>query len=127
MWYLLLHGFYTVRSYASHGVIDLLSIPPKIANNTQALASQCKNTKKGSYMSPRERDNLKRFAETHQCLVVEPFKEDRTCNVKLDPWNLNSKSMKPDEFLYQFYGLEAITWKDFHGQLRKIREKKTNN
>ena len=44
MYYCIYHHFDNVRSYASKGVADVRSIPPKFASNSLALYAQCKNT-----------------------------------------------------------------------------------
>ena len=111
MYYLLYHHFDNVRSYASIGVADVRSVPPKWAKSTLAIASQCKNTKKNDYIAPAERRRLEAYAKKYAYLVVEPFKMNRTCYVKLEPWKLDGKIMTPEQFLKKYYGIFADTWK----------------
>ncbi len=111
MYYCIYHHFDNVRSYASKGVADVRSIPPRFATNSLALYAQCKNTLKEDYVDPEERENLKRCSEKFFCLVVEPFKKDRTCYVKLEPWKLDGEIMTPERFMGKYYGIEADTWK----------------
>ena len=98
MYYLLYHHFDNVRCYASKGVADVRSVPPKWAKSTIALASQCKNTKKGDYIDPAERRRLEAYSKKYSYLVVEPFKMNRTCYVKLEPWKLDGKIITPELF-----------------------------
>jgi hypothetical protein len=111
MYYCLYHHFDNVRSYASKGVADVRSIPPKWARNSIALYAQCKNTLKEDYIAPDERDALRECSEKFHCLIVEPFKKNRKCFVKIEPWKLDGKIMTPEKFLKKYYGIEADTWK----------------
>ncbi len=111
MYYCIYHHFDNVRSYASKGVADVRSIPPRFANNPLALYAQCKNTKKEDYIDPVERGQLEQCSKDFFCLVVEPFKKNRTCFVKLEPWKLDGEIITPDKFLRDYYGIEADTWK----------------
>ncbi len=113
MYYLIYHHFDNVRSYASKGVADVRSVPPRWAKEKLALASQCKNTKKGDYIDPAERRRLKAFNEKFSYITVEPFKLNRTCLVKIEPWSLKGKHLPPDEFLRKFYGINADSWYEY--------------
>ena len=73
MYYLIYHYFDNVRSYASKGVADVRSVPPKEAKSSLVIYAQCKNTKKGDYIDPKERRQLRECQEKFQCLVIEPF------------------------------------------------------
>ena len=107
------HHFDNVRSYASKGVADVRSVPPRWAKEKLALASQCKNTKKGDYIDPAERRRLKVFDEMFAYITIEPFKLRRTCLVKLEPWSLKGKIIAPDEFLRKYYGISADSWYEY--------------
>ena len=111
LYYLLYHHFSNIRSYASIGVADIRSVPPRFAKLNICLASQCKNTKKGDYIDPAERGRLERFSKKYSYIVCEPFKLNRTCYVKLQPWNLKGKIMTPEMFLNIYYGISADPWK----------------
>ena len=111
MYYLLYHHFDYVRSYASIGVADVRSVPPKWAKSTIAIASQCKNSKKNDYIAPAERRRLEEYAKKYSYLVIEPFKMNRTCYVKLEPWKLKGKIITPEQFLKKYYGIFADTWR----------------
>ena len=65
MYYLLYHHFDNVRSYASIGVADVRSVPPKWAKSTIAIASQCKNSKKNDYIAPAERRRLEEYSKKY--------------------------------------------------------------
>ena len=119
MYYLIYHHFDNVRSYASKGVADVRSVPPRWAKEKLALASQCKNTKKGDYIDPAERGRLKAFNEKYSYKTIEPFKLRRTCLIKLEPWLLKGKIMPPDEFLRKFYGLHADSWYEYRRNWRR--------
>lgn len=106
----LYHNFDNIRSYASKGVADIRSIPPKGSKLKIALAIQCKNTKKFDYIDPVERQSLLEFSKKFEYLVIEIFKKDRQAFVKIKPWNLKGKIMKPEEFLKLYYGIEADSW-----------------
>jgi hypothetical protein len=107
------HHFDNVRSYASVGIADVRSIPPRFANSPLCVAAQCKNTKKGDYIVPAERGRLKWYSETFSYVVVEPFKKNHKVYIKLEPWKLKGKIITPDEFLYKFYGIYADDWKTY--------------
>ena len=111
MYYLLYHHFDNVRSYASIGVADVRSVPPKWAKSTIAIASQCKNTKKNDYIAPAERRRLEAYSKKYSYIVIEPFKMNRTCYVKMEPWKLKGKIITPEQFLKKYYGIYADTWK----------------
>ena len=111
MYYLLYHHFDNVRSYASIGVADVRSVPPKWAKSTIAIASQCKNSKKNDYIAPAERRRLEEYSKKYSYIVIEPFKMNRTCYVKLEPWKLKGKIITPEQFLKKYYGMYADTWR----------------
>ena len=111
MYFMIYHHFDNVRSYASVGIADVRSIPPRFANSTLCVAAQCKNTKKGDYIVPAERSRLKWYSETFSYVVVEPFKKNHKVYVKLEPWKLKGKIMTPDAFLFKYFGIYADTWK----------------
>jgi len=120
MWYLIYHGFDNVRSYASKGVCDIRSVPPRTAKVATACGAQCKNQKNADYLSPKERNNLLQFSLKYNYVVCEPFKANRTCYVKLRPWELDGPVMTPEEFLKKVYGINAMSWREF---LAKHRER----
>ena len=107
------HHFDNVSSYASVGIADVRSIPPRFANSTLCVAAQCKNTKKGDYIQPAERGRLKWYSETFSYIVVEPFKKNHMAYVKLEPWKLDGEIITPDEFLFRFFGIYADNWKTY--------------
>jgi len=111
MYFMMYHHFDNVRSYASVGVADVRSIPPRWCKNKMAIGAQCKNTKKGDYINPDERKRLEEYSKKFAYLVVEPFKKDHKVYVKLEPWKLKGKIITPDVFLYKYYGIYADTWK----------------
>ena len=113
MYYMIYHHFDNVRSYASKGIADVRSVPPKWSKNKICVGSQCKNTKKGDYIDPAERRRLKWYSETFHYLVVEPFKRDGVVFVKLEPWKLDGELMYPEDFLYDYFGMEADNWKTY--------------
>lgn len=125
LYYCLYHHFDNVRSYASKGVADVRSIPPRWANNPIALYAQCKNTLKEDYIAPDERNELEECSKKFFCLVVEPFKRNRTCLVKIEPWKLNGEIMTPEAFLNKYYGLQASTWAEWRKDwyTNKVRRK----
>ena len=110
MYYMMYHHFDNVRSYASVGIADVRSVPPVWAKSPLAVAAQCKNTKKGDYINPDERKRLKEYSDKFSYLVVEPFKKDHKVYVKIEPWELEGKSIPPDQFLYEYYGIFADPW-----------------
>ena len=110
MYYMIYHHFESFRSYASIGVADVRHVPPIYSVNPVACYAQCKNTKKGDYIAPWERKRLWECQQKYHCLVIEPYKKDRTCFVKIRPWSLKGYSMKPEDFLTKFYGIEADSW-----------------
>ncbi len=114
MYYCIYHHFDNVRSYASKGVADVRSIPPSYAKEPRALYAQCKNTKKEDYIDPVERGQLEKCSQDFLCIVVEPFKKDRKCWIKVEPWKLDGEIMSPDKFMRDYYGIEADTWKIWH-------------
>ena len=111
MYYLIYHHFDNVRSYASKGVADVRSVPPKWAKSPLVIYAQCKNTKKGDYINPKERRQLHECQQKFQCLVIEPFKKNRECLVKIKCWELDGEIMKPEVFLKKYYGIDADSWK----------------
>ena len=113
MYYLTYHYFDNVRSYASKGVADVRSVPPKEAKSPLVIYAQCKNTKKGDYIDPKERRKLRECQEKFQCIVIEPFKKDRECLVKIEPYKLDGEIMKPEVFLKRYYGINADSWKEW--------------
>ena len=113
MYYLIYHYFDNVRSYASKGVADVRSVPPKEAKSPLVIYAQCKNTKKGDYIDPKERRQLRECQEKFQCIVIEPFKKDRECFVKIEPYKLDGEIMKPEVFLKKYYGINADSWKEW--------------
>lgn len=125
LYYCLYHHFDNVRSYASKGVADVRSIPPRWANNPIALYAQCKNTAKEDYVPPDERNELELCSKKFFCLVVEPFKRDRTCLVKVEPWKLDGEIMTPEAFMEKYYGLKASTWAEWRKDwyTNKVRRK----
>ena len=127
MYYLLYHHFDNVRSYASIGVADVRSVPPKWAKSTIALASQCKNTKKGDYIDPAERKRLGEYADKYSYFVIEPFKKNRTCYVKLEPWKLDGRIILPEQFLKEFYGMYADSWKRYRANWKRGIKRQPNN
>jgi len=110
---MLYHGWDNIRSYASKGVADLRAVPPKNSKLKIALAIQCKNTKGGDYITPKEREALKKFAAKYSYIVIEFFKKDRETLVKICPWNLKGKIMTPEYFLKTYYGIDAHSWKEW--------------
>lgn len=131
MYYFLYHGFDNIRSYASKGVADVRAVPPRHAKLRLAIAIQCKNTKNGDYITPKERATLKLFSSKYSYIVIEVFKKDRKAWIKLQPWNLKGKIITPDEFLKTYYGLEADTWADwrknwFKNKIKRKVYKKNN-
>ena len=127
MYFMIYHHFDNVRSYASIGIADVRSIPPKFCKNQLCVASQCKNTKKGDYIVPDERRRLKWYSETFHYLVIEPFKRDGEVFVKLEPWKLDGELMYPDDFLHEYYGMDADNWKTYRKNCKKgIKRKKLN-
>lgn len=125
MYYCIYHHFDNVRSYASKGVADVRSIPPKFASNSLALYAQCKNTIKEDYIAPDEREALEKCSEDYFCLVIEPFKRNRKCFIKIEPWKLDGKIMSPEKFMADYYGIEADTWKTWRKNwyTKKIKRK----
>ena len=111
MYYCIYHHFDNVRSYASKGVADVRSIPPKFATESRALYAQCKNTAKEDYIAPDERNELERCSQDYQCIIIEPFKRNRKCLIKVEPWKLDGEIMTPEKFMVDYYGIEADTWK----------------
>jgi len=111
MYYLIYHHFDNVRSYASKGVADVRSVPPKWAKSSLVIYAQCKNTKKEDYINPKERRQLHECQQKFQCMVVEPFKRKRECFVKINCWELDGEIMKPEAFLKKYYGIDADSWK----------------
>ena len=95
MYYLIYHHFDNVRSYASKGVADVRSVPPKWAKSPLVIYAQCKNTKKEDYINPKERRELHECQQKFQCLVIEPFKKNRECFVKIKCWELDGESPEP--------------------------------
>jgi Holliday junction resolvase len=125
MYFMMYHHFDNVRSYASIGVADVRSVPPVWAKNKMAVAAQCKNTKKGDYITPVERDRLQKYAEKFAYLVVEPFKKNHKVFVKLEPWKLDGEILSPDEFLYREYGIFADSWTKYRSNWNNgIKRKK---
>lgn len=125
MYFMMYHYFDNVRSYASIGIADVRSIPPRFANSTLCVAAQCKNTKKGEYIVPDERKRLEWYDKTFAYLVVEPFKKKSEVFVKIHPWKLKGKIMTPDAFLFKYFGIYADTWKIYRKNWNSgIRRKK---
>ena len=75
MYFMMYHHFDNVRSYASIGVADVRSIPPRWCKNKLAVAAQCKFTKKGDYINPDERKRLEEYSKKFSYLVVEPLEK----------------------------------------------------
>ena len=107
----LYHNFDNIRSYASKGVADIRSVPPRNAKLNIPIAIQCKNTKNPGYLEPKERNSLGKFSKKYSYIVIMMYKDGRDCKIKLQPWHLNGKVMEPHVFLKTYYGIEADTWK----------------
>ena len=113
LWYLKYHSFDPIRSYASKGVCDIRAVPPRSAKITTALGAQCKNQKNGDYLSPKERLQLQNFSNQFNYIIIEPFKANNTCYIKIRPWELHGPVMTPEEFLKKVYGINAMSWREF--------------
>ena len=128
MWYLIYNGFDNVRSYASKGVCDIRSIPPRTCTSKTALGIQCKDTKKGQYLVPKERNNLLGLSLQYHYNVVLFFKSNHKVYVKIKPWDLDGGIiMPPEEFLRKIYGMKgAISWREYKERYKtNIRNKST--
>ena len=120
MWYLIYNGFDNVRSYASKGICDIRSIPPRSCSIQTALGVQCKDQQTEDYLNPKERAKLLGLSLQYHYLVVLFFKSNHKVYVKVKPWELdNGVIMPPEEFLRKFYGMKgALTWKEYKERQR---------
>ena len=123
LWYLKYHSFDPIRSYASKGVCDIRAVPPRTADRSTALGAQCKNQKNADYLSPKERSGLAEFNAKFNYIVIEPFKANNTCYVKVRPWELDGPVMTPDKFLRKIYGIKAMSWREFKSRYRLHKSK----
>lgn len=123
LWYCKYHGFDPVRSYASKGVCDVRAVPPKSAEIKLTMGAQCKNQKKADYLIPKERQALLNLSLTNHYIICEPFKANRTCYVKLRPWDLKGVVMTPEDFMRKVYGIKSpLTWREFHAKHRLYKK-----
>jgi len=67
-------GYYTIRSYGSHGVFDIIAIPPTNDKGifNYPLLIQCKTN---NYLSPLERMTLQKSSEIYQGWVVICYRD----------------------------------------------------
>jgi len=124
LWYIKYHGFDPVRSYASKGVCDIRAVPPVEATIQLAMGAQCKNQKKEDYLNPKERTALLNLNLTNHYIICEPFKANRTCFVKMRPWELDGPILTPEEFLSKIYGIKnPMTWKEFKARHKMFKSR----
>lgn len=114
MYYFIFNYWRVIRSYASKGECDLYLFPPKNTRISIGLGIQCKNIKQeNGYLTPKERNQLKRFNDSYSCLVIEVFKRNRRAMVKINPWLLGGKVMEIEDFIKTYYGVDASSWKEW--------------
>ncbi len=123
LWYLKYHSFDPIRSYASKGICDIRAVPPRTAKISTALGVQCKNQKNADYLNPKERLRLLGFNNQFNYIVIEAFKANNTCYIKIRPWELDGPIMTPEEFLNKVYGIKGMSWRDFKSKYRIHKSK----
>ena len=68
-------GYYTIRSYASKGIFDVIAVRPQYEPNMDhyPLMIQCKTN---GYIPPKEREELKLASERYQGWVVIAYRQN---------------------------------------------------
>ena len=51
-------------------------------------------------------------------MVVEPCKRKSEIFVTIEPWKLDGELMYPDDFLFEYFGMEADNWKTYRKNWR---------
>lgn len=111
--------FYVMRAYASQGVADLVAVPPaNKKNDIRALLIQAKNTKKGDYIEPLERDRMSYLDSYTGGDVVLAYKRGKIPRFKI--WS-TGQDMSPGDFLRDRYGILGADWNTVLQNLRKYK------
>ncbi|NIU00406.1 MAG: hypothetical protein GWN01_05540 [Nitrosopumilaceae archaeon] len=103
MHYLEMIMFYCIRAYSSAGWADLMASPSwNPRGNFRCLLIQCKDSKKGDYIEPMERDHLDYLQQINSGLVLLVYKDKSIVYAK--NWE-TGETLKIDEFIQKYYGI----------------------